>query len=648
MKSTWSVEGLVKVVFATETLALGINMPARSVVVEKLTKFGGERHAFLTPGEYTQLTGRAGRRGIDNVGYAATLWTPFIEFEQVSSLAALRTYELRSSFRPNNNMAVNLVRRYGPDEAHHLLALSFAQYQVDASLGQTNIRIDRLRREITEARTEAYCEHGDIAEYLQKQRRVPRGPAAPEREVMLALDTLRPGDVLSGAAVASPASASDEAPVDSLDSFESDSQVVGGARPGDGWSVVVSTARRRDRPTTVKAITANGRLLSLTARDFRAVPTVVAQVRLPSPFNPNSRSFQQQAANSLAKVIERSGGPKKGSRLRSDAQVTSGRNRAVTDPLRSCPDFARHVSAFERAQRLTKDIERLTAATRDRQNSLADQFDAVLRLLEELAYLDGWSVTTMGDMLAGIFHESDLLIAECLRDGVLDGLNPADLAGLVSCFVYEERGPGSRSGRGRGPGFSRQRNEQLSRGQRGGRSENARIGDLPREFPKPLVGRYRTMCAIADDVVGLEADLGLPLTRELSPGFVAIARQWAAGRELESVLEDSEITGGDFVRTIRILIDLLRQIGNVALDPATAKAARQAAENLFRGVVSAAAVPENTNDTTAEPKLELKSEATSEPRSESTIDTPPESAKRSSTGGPAASIDGDPDDRMNR
>src|SRR4029077_10913223 len=109
--------GFVKVVFATETLALGINMPARLVVIEKLTKFTGERHEFLTPGEYTQLTGRAGRRGIDDVGYAVVLWSPFVPCDQVASLAGPRTYALTSSFRPTYNMAANLVRRYPPSTA---------------------------------------------------------------------------------------------------------------------------------------------------------------------------------------------------------------------------------------------------------------------------------------------------------------------------------------------------------------------------------------------------------------------------------------------------------------------------------------------------------------------------------------------------
>ena len=102
----------MKVVFATETLALGINMPARSVVIESLSKYAGAGHEDLTPGAYTQLTGRAGRRGIDDVGYAAVLASPFHDFESVAALASSRTQALRSSFRPTYNMAVNLVRRF--------------------------------------------------------------------------------------------------------------------------------------------------------------------------------------------------------------------------------------------------------------------------------------------------------------------------------------------------------------------------------------------------------------------------------------------------------------------------------------------------------------------------------------------------------
>src|SRR5260370_27282458 len=150
--------GLVKVVYATETLALGINMPARSVVIERLTKFTGERHEFLTPGEYTQLTGRAGRRGIDDVGFAIVLWSPFVPFDQVAGLAGTRTYALTSSFRPTYNMAANLVRRYPPDTAHHLLNLSFAQYRADSDVVRLETQLERVHELLAEAQSAVPCE----------------------------------------------------------------------------------------------------------------------------------------------------------------------------------------------------------------------------------------------------------------------------------------------------------------------------------------------------------------------------------------------------------------------------------------------------------------------------------------------------------
>ena len=158
------VEGLARVVFATETLALGINMPARTVVIEKLTKFTGDHHEPLTPAQYTQLTGRAGRRGIDTHGEAMVLWSPFVRFEQVADLALSRNFVLTSSFRPTYNMAANLVRRYDPERARQLLNLSFAQYRADAGVVRSEQRIERLfeRRRQLERRIEA--EFGPVGE----------------------------------------------------------------------------------------------------------------------------------------------------------------------------------------------------------------------------------------------------------------------------------------------------------------------------------------------------------------------------------------------------------------------------------------------------------------------------------------------------
>src|SRR5579864_2044275 len=160
--------GMIRAVFATETLALGINMPARTVVVERLDKWNGENHADLTPGEYTQLTGRAGRRGIDVEGHAVVIWQPGMDPAAVAGLAGTRTYPLSSSFRPSYNMAVNLVGQVGRRRAATLLESSFAQFQADRAVVGIARQAQRIRRSMQEL--EVRCDLGDFAGYLAIRR----------------------------------------------------------------------------------------------------------------------------------------------------------------------------------------------------------------------------------------------------------------------------------------------------------------------------------------------------------------------------------------------------------------------------------------------------------------------------------------------
>src|ERR671918_727707 len=197
-------QGIVKVVFATETLSLGINMPAKTVVIENLFKFSGERHELLTPGEYTQLTGRAGRRGIDEVGFAVVLHQKQVPFERVAGLASTRTYELRSSFRPSYNMAVNLVRNYTKEEARHLLNSSFAQFLADRGVVTLERQLERDRAFLDGYRDKITCDRGDFAEYWRLREESERirqesrrsGTRHREEETRTALASLRPGDVI--------------------------------------------------------------------------------------------------------------------------------------------------------------------------------------------------------------------------------------------------------------------------------------------------------------------------------------------------------------------------------------------------------------------------------------------------------------------
>jgi ATP-dependent RNA helicase HelY len=518
------VEGLVKAVFATETLALGVNMPARSVVIERLTKFTGEARAFLTPGEYTQLTGRAGRRGIDDLGYAIVLWSPFVPFDQVASLASSRTYGLRSAFRPTYNMAANLVRRYEPAEAHHLLNLSFAQFQADRAVVRFETRIERQQERLARLEGEVACDRGDVEEYRRLRQAEAQASPAPATlgSIEFALSRLMPGDVVE----------------------------VSGRR-----LAVLSIAYRKGGAIKVKGIDRDGDPVTLGVDDVHEPPERLGRIELPVPYAPNNRAFQHKIADDLRTVRLGRRPPSSDEAAGDGAEPEPApRSLLAEHPVHDCPDRDRHLRSLGQLERARRELSDMRREVRTRTESLARRFDRVLRLLEAWGYLDGWALTERGQVLARTYHESDLLVAEAMTSGLLDGLDPASLAGLVSCFTYEHRGP---------------------------------TPPPPPWFPSRLVrSRWGDLERLADELRADEDAAGLPGTRPPDPGFLALAHAWAAGEPLGEVLGDEELSGGDFVRNIKTLIDLVRQVGDIAPDPATARVARQAAEALHRGVVS--------------------------------------------------------------
>jgi ATP-dependent RNA helicase HelY len=209
---------------------------------------------------------------------------------------------------------------------------------------------------------------------------------------------------------------------------------------------------------------------------------------------------------------------------------------------------------------VAREVEELRTRVRNRSQSVARDFDRVLRVLENWGYVDGWSLTDAGKILAKTFHECDLLIVECVRQGLLDDLDPAALAGLVSVFVYEHRSP-----------------------------------EPPPAawFPSPTVRkRWQRIADISYELEEIEEEAGLSVHRPPDPTFVAVAYAWAAGEGFAEVVEAEELSGGDFVRTTKQLIDVLRQLAIVAPERATRSAAEQAADQLFRGVVAASSAVE--------------------------------------------------------
>jgi ATP-dependent RNA helicase HelY len=519
--------GLVKVVFATETLSLGINMPAKTVVIEDLWKFQGERHELLTPGEYTQLTGRAGRRGIDELGHAVVVYQRQVPFERVAGLAATRTYDLTSSFRPSYNMAVNLVRNYPRDQAHQLLNASFAQFLADRGVVALERQRQRDRRAIEGYRENLACEEGDFAEYwslvsqarrLRDEDRRGRDRARSEA-IRAAVAQLRPGEVIH----------------------------VPRARRR-GLAVVI--ASRDGKPT---ALSEDRSFFRLGPKDFDDPPTVLTRIPLPRSGSSRSARYRRDVAAELVSLRLR---PPKPARSTADPSVereaAALEARAEAHPCASCPDRASHERWATRIDALDAQLRGVERRIRTRTETLARQFDRVLGVLADLGYVRGWEITEKGRRLARIYGEGDLLVGEALDAGLLEGLSPPEAAALVSAVVYESRERVPVSG-GMPTTASTTRAEELSR----------------------VWTRIRR----------IEDAHQVQLCRELDDGFAVPLFHWAEGKPLEDVLQETDMAPGDFVRNCKQLLDLLRQIEDVA-EPETAELIGLARDGVQRGVVA--------------------------------------------------------------
>ncbi len=519
--------GEVKVVFATETLSLGINMPAKTVVIEDLWKFSGERHELLTPGEYTQLTGRAGRRGIDEIGHAVVVFQRQVPFERVASLASTRTYELSSSFRPSYNMAVNLVRNYTRDQAHHLLNSSFAQFLADRGVVALEREIERDSADLARYREQMHCHLGDFAEYwrLREKAEQIREEARKGRErvrtdaVRHALAALRPGEVI----------------------------FVPRARRR-GLAVVLSS--REGRPTVLAQ---DRKFFRLSVRDFEEPPIVLTKIPLPRSGSARSARYRRDLAARLVALDVR---PPKQARDRVDARAQREAARleelASRHPCHACPERPTHERWAVRASQVEQRLRGIERRVKTRTETLARQFERVLGVLEELGYVREFAILPKGDVLSRIYGEGDILVAEALGDGLVTGLSPTETASLVSTVVYESR-------------------ERVPR-----------HADMP---TAETTQRYQRWDRLWRRIRRSEDSHHVELCRELEAGFATPVFQWAEGKPLQDVLAETGMAPGDFVRNCKQLLDLLRQIEEVASGQ-TAELAHQAIESVNRGVVS--------------------------------------------------------------
>jgi ATP-dependent RNA helicase HelY len=432
---------LVRVVFATETLALGINMPARTVVLERLDKFNGESRVQITPGEYTQLTGRAGRRGIDTLGHSVIQWSGNLDPASVAGLASKRSYPLISPFKPTANMAVNLIEAFGRKRAREVLETSFAQFQADRSVV---------------------------------------GLAKGIREKQISLDGY-------------------------AKSME--------CHLGDffGYSSI-----RRELSDIEKSL-ASGRTRQERGKDIRQT---------------KGRSEQERKLAEL-KV------------------------RMKTHPCHLCSHREAHSRWAERWWQLHRETQAILDQIEGRTNLVASTFDKICELLIELGYLDDSDqdllVTESGKMLARIYGERDLLVAEALRLKIWDNLDAPSLAAMAAALVYEPR-----------------RDDENF-------EPRAVMGNFQESFTNTQL--------LWENLENLAKKHKLPRSSKLEMDLSYPIHRWATGAKLDLVLESADLLPGDFIRWCKQIIDLLEQLAKASEGPISAKA-RDAVDLVKRGIVA--------------------------------------------------------------
>lgn len=548
--------GLVKAIFATETLALGINMPARTVVLERLVKFNGEQHVALTPGEYTQLTGRAGRRGIDVEGHAVVLWNPTEETTEpsaVAGLASTRTFPLRSSFAPSYNMTINLVQQMGPEQAHRLLEQSFAQYQADRSVVGLVRGIERGNAMLKEIAAELGGPRAPILEYARLRARISEMERAQSRASRLqrrqattdALAALRRGDIIN---------------------------ITHGRR--GGLAVVLESARDSSDPRPL-VLTENRWAGRISSADYSGANQPVGSMSLPKRVEHRQPRVRRDLASALLSAAEgltipatrRSGRGDQDGAFH-DPELAGLREELRRHPSHNSPGVEDAVRQAERYLRIERDNAQLEKKVAAATNSLARTFDRIVGLLTERGFIEGRDgdpcVTDDGRLLARIYSESDLLVAECLRTDAWTGMKPAELAAVVSAVLYETRG-------GDGPG-------------------NAFAAEAPTpRLRQALLQTSRLSGALRAD----EQTHRIAPSREPDDGFVNVIYRWAGTGDLAAALAAADPSGtgspllaGDFVRWCRQVLDLLDQVRNAAPDAELRATAKCAINDVRRGVVA--------------------------------------------------------------
>ncbi len=523
-------QGLIKVVFATETLAAGINMPARTTVISSLSKRTDTGHRLLNASEFLQMAGRAGRRGMDEQGHVVTLQTPFEGAKEAAYLATSEADPLVSQFTPSYGMVLNLLQTHTIEQAKELIERSFGQYLATLHLRPQYEYVSELQRQLADlqAQIDTVDDH-DIAVYekLRSRLKVERqllktlqeqAVASRQEELGMMLNFAVSGTLLSlkgkNITVSTPVTA-----------------VLVGKSPGSGQSpylVCLGCDNRWYVATTADVVDLYGHLPRIDIPPD-LLPPAEMQIK------PGQGRRGNQVSSAYASLIPE---PEAVLHLAPEVEAQLQRAIAVQEQLEAHPlhEGGNVASLFKRKARVAEiraEIDELNASVEQQSQRHWDEFKNLIEILQWFECLDNLVPTERGQVAAAIRGENELWLGLALISGELDNLDPHHLAATVAALVTETPRPDS---------FVR--------------------FDLSKEIDDA----WTSLQKIRRSVLKVQYRHGVALPVGLENRYInliAIVEHWALGVEWVELCEHTSLDEGDVVRILRRTLDLLSQIPHV-------------------------------------------------------------------------------------
>ena len=570
-------EQLVKVLFATETFAMGLNMPARTVVFTKLTKWDGVEFRLMASGEYIQMSGRAGRRGTDKRGLCIMIADESLEEADCRQMVSGRPQPLESTFKLSYYTLLNTLKRAdGVMDQEKVIAQSFHQFQHDLGAPEKEAEVRRLRAEADTLGERGAREEREYAGLLEERHALERAVQAEVVKPAHCLEFLSPGRLVlvrDGAVewgwgvvigclgkLHMDQSETENIAVDTLLSCAADA---------GGEPVRPLTPRAADEgPATVVVITVAARCLAR-----------ISTLRVNLPPDLRQRAARRRVMKTLVALKERFG-PQGGLPVLdpegdmgiggSEFERSSKRLKRVTSKLEGHPIAKAGDAGLAGALELrAAKLGRVKELEEELQTSHLAQFKRELKsrseVLRRLEHIDAEGVVQLkGRAACEIDTADELMVAELMFDGTLDGLRPEEFAALCACLVPVEKS---------------KMDSRLAQGELKGLYEHV----------KAAAGRLNKLyreCGLGPEGEDDEDSY----VESFAPTLMDAVYAWSKGAPFAEASALSDMFEGSIIRAVRRLDELLLQIQTAYIAVGNTDLAQKAGEasgTLHRGIMFA-------------------------------------------------------------